>query len=456
MKNWLFTIVVFLLLAGAATAGGVYWYSQPAASDAQTWKMATVQRGELVVTISATGTLEPEEVVDVGAQVAGKIQEFGREPDSQKMIDYGSVVEPDTVLARIDPSLYEEEVNFATAQVGKSTAKLHQTRAQVQEAQANVKRAEADLVQLKAKLHQAERDWARAQKLFPTGAFTPEQYDNSQALHETAKAGVAVGEAAIVQAECAVNTTRATEEEADADVASAQASLNRASKNLEYTTIRAPIKGVIIDRRVNIGQTVVASLNAPSLFLIAKDLRRLQVWASVNEADIGRLRTGQNVTFNVDAFPGEPFAGKVKQIRLNATMTQNVVTYTVIVDVDNSQNKLLPYLTANVKFEVARRSDVCLVPNTALRWKPRPEQIAPAFRNGNPPKAAVWVRSGELVRPLPVTVGDTDGTATEVSGEGLTDGLELVVGETRRDATDKPPEKVVNPLAPKVYSGKQG
>ena len=453
MRSWSITIVVFLLLAGAAGAVGVYWFSQPSSKDALTWKTANVQRGELVVTIAATGTLEPEEVVDVGAQVAGKIQEFGREPDSQKMIDYGSVVEPDTVLARIDPSLYEEEVNFATAQLGKGTAKLHQMRAQVKEAQANVRRAQADLVQLKAKLHQAERDWQRAQKLFPTGAFTSEQYDNSQALYETAKAGVAVGEAAIAQAECAVNTARATEEEADADVASAQASLNRARKNLEYTTIRAPIKGVIIDRRVNIGQTVVASLNAPSLFLIAKDLSRLQVWASVNEADIGRLRTGQNVTFNVDAFPGEPFAGTVKQIRLNATMTQNVVTYTVIVDVDNSENKLLPYLTANVKFEVARKPDVCLVPNTALRWKPRPEQIAPAFRDDKPAKSVVWLRTGEHVRPLPITPGDTDGTATEVSGEGLTDGLELVVGETtRRDV----PEKVVNPLAPKVYGGKQG
>ena len=159
-----------------------------------------------------------------------------------------------------------------------------------------------------------------------------------------------------------------------------RAALRMAKTNLGYTTIKSPVRGAIIDRRVNIGQTVVASLNAPSLFLIAKDLRRMQVWASVNEADIGRIHVDMPVRFTVDAHAGQTFHGKVTQIRMNATMTQNVVTYTVVVTTDNSNGKLLPYLTANVQFEVDQRSHVLLVPNAALRWKPQASQIDPAVR----------------------------------------------------------------------------
>ena len=154
--------------------------------------------------------------------------------------------------------------------------------------------------------------------------------------------------------------------------------MRTAKTNLGYTTITSPVRGMILDRRVNIGQTVVASLNAPSLFLIAKDLRRMQVWASVNEADIGRIRVNMPVRFTVDAYPGQMFRGKVTQIRMNATMTQNVVTYTVVVTTDNSSGKLLPYLTANVQFEMDQRSNVLLAPNAALRWKPQASQIDPA------------------------------------------------------------------------------
>jgi HlyD family secretion protein len=163
-----------------------------------------------------------------------------------------------------------------------------------------------------------------------------------------------VGEAAILQAK--------------AGLAQAEAVLRRAQRNLGYCTITSPVKGVIIDRRVNIGQTVVASLNAPSLFLIAKDLTRMQVWVAVNEADIGKIRPGQPVTFTVDAFQGETFRGEVGKIRLNASMTQNVVTYTVEIITDNASGRLLPYLTANVQFELSRASYVLMVPNAALRW----------------------------------------------------------------------------------------
>jgi HlyD family secretion protein len=465
MRQWLRILVIVAVLGAVIVWFARYRLASTQEGDPRTLKFATVERGDLLVTVAATGTLEPEELVDVGAQVAGKIQELGREPSSGRMIDYGSVVEPETVLARIDPAIYEQEVNFARAQLNKAKAKLKQTEAQTVEASAAVERAIADLVQLRVRFRLAKLEFDRAERLFPTKSITEEDYDTAQSNLDAAKAACDVGDASLKQAESAVTTAKATEEESGADVESADASLKRAEKNLDYTTIRSPIKGVIVDRRVNVGQTVVASLNAPSLFLIAKDLSRLQVWASVNEADIGRLSHGQAVTFTVDTFPGEIFAGKVQQIRLNASMTQNVVTYTVVVEVDNAQNKLIPYLTANVKFEVAKLTDVLLLPNAALRWKPRAELIAPEFRDRKPAKNAVWVRQGDYVRPLAIKVVDTDGTMSAVEAASgtpvdesadanatkLSEGMGVVIGE----AAEGPKEEMVNPLLPQRQGKKK-
>ena len=199
----------------------------------------------------------------------------------------------------------------------------------------------------------------------PKGAIAQTDYDLDEANYLVAKADIEVGKAQIL---------------------SSEAALALANTNLKYCFIHAPCKGVIISRRVNIGQTVVSAMSASSLFLFAKDLRRMQIWAAVNEADIGRIRAGQAVTFTIDTYRGEVFKGTVNQIRLNAQSTQNVVTYTVVVDTDNPPSpdypdgKVLPYITSNVKFEVERHADVLVVPNAALRWKPRPAQIAPDAR----------------------------------------------------------------------------
>ncbi len=451
MKGWLGRVIILVLLAGIVAWIAANRFGTADEKGSALFKTAKVELGELVVAIAATGTLEPEEVVDVGAQVAGKIQELGHDPQSSKSVDYGTMVEPDTILARIDPSLYQQEVNFSLAQLAKSQAKRNQTRAQIGEANAAVERAEADLVQLKVRQQLSELEMQRANRLIPTKTITQEQFDTAESGLAAARAAYAVGEAAAKQARSAVVTAEATEQEAEADVQSADASLKRAEKNLEYTTIRSPIKGVIIDRRVNIGQTVVSSLNAPSLFLIAKDLSRLQVWASVNEADIGRLVVGQPVTFSVDAFPGETFHGKVQQIRLNASMTQNVVTYTVVVDADNSRRKLLPYLTASLKFEVSRIDNVLLVPNAALRWKPKTEQIAQEFRAIASGKSFLWTRRGDFVRPIPVSVLDTDGTQTAISADGIEDQMEIITGESAREIKSE----LVNPLLPQTQSKKK-
>jgi HlyD family secretion protein len=428
-------------LLGVLLVGAVLWFGLRDHNPSDGFRTVPVTRGDLQAVISATGTVEPEEVVDVGAQVAGKIVAFGKDKHG-KTVDYGSVVEAGTVLAKIDDALY--------------AADLADAKAQLEQRKANVQRAQSDLGQLQAKLYQAKRDWMRAQKLGPSDALSQADYDAALSAYEIAKANVKVGQAALAQAKNAV--------------AQAEAALRKARQNLDYCTIISPVKGVIIDRRVNIGQTVVSSLNAPSLFLIAKDLKRLQVWASVNEADIGSIRPGQPVTFTVDAYPGETFEGVVGKIRLNATMTQNVVTYTVEVNTDNRDGKLLPYLTANLKFLVAERQDVLMVPNAALRWGPQPDQIAPQVRQalgerkgknpgnaeastgkedkGGPRQGVLWIPEGKYVKPVKVSLGLNDGSLTEIRDSDLKEGMRVVVGEQIKE---EGPTSTSSPFTPQIF-----
>ncbi len=348
-------------------------------------------------------------------QIAGQIEYFGKDPHQDgKVIDYGSEVDQGTVLAHIDESLYAADV--ASAQ------------AQVEQAKANVQKAKADLGQMNAKLLQAGNDWKRAQQAGASAGLSESDMDSYKANYDTANANLAVGQAAVLLAQ--ISQTQS------------EAELVRAQRNLSYCTITSPVKGTIIDRRVNIGQTVVAALNAPSLFLIAKDLKRIQVWASVNEADIGNIHPGQPATFSIDAFPGRTFTGSVNKVRLNASMTQNVVTYTVEISTDNSDGKLLPYLTANVQFELDKRTDVLQVPNAALRWVPQTQQVAPDVRQAaadqpassdHRQSAAVWIVDGKFVRPLEVHPGLSDGMNTQVDGDGIKEGTQIVVGDIEAD-----------------------
>ncbi|MCA1686821.1 MAG: efflux RND transporter periplasmic adaptor subunit, partial [Planctomycetia bacterium] len=405
MKKLLFVLSV-MWVGGAA---GV-WYWNDARPRRVEYRTVHVNRGDLLASITSTGTLEPEEVVDVGAQIAGEILSFGKDPkDPSRAVSHGSPVEQGTVLARLDDKVYTARVN---------------------QAKAGVIKAEADVEQAEVKVRQTQRELERVQKLYKARTISAQEYDLASFEAEAARAALLVMKSAL-------EVTKANLEEA--------------SVNLGYTTIKSPVKGVIVDRRVNIGQTVVASLNAPSLFLIAKDLSRMEIWASVNETDVGQIHPGQNVRFTVSAFPADTFTGTVKQIRLNASMSQSVVTYTVVVEVENRTGKLLPYLTARLQFEVAERRQVLVVPNSALRWLPSKEHVAPAFRDGSSeslkrrsrvgadptrPKTdkgyenrgTLWVRDDQFVRPIDVNVGLTDGLTTEIHGAELREGAEVVVG----------------------------
>ncbi|MBI1370987.1 MAG: HlyD family efflux transporter periplasmic adaptor subunit [Planctomycetes bacterium] len=427
MKRLIKWVIVLAVLAGIGWGAYAAWarYNK---TEPIVYRTATVERGNVLSSISATGTIEPEEVIDVGAQVAGRIDAFGKD-DKGDTIDYGSVVRKGTVLAQIDDSLYSADAAAAKAQFAA--------------AKAGVAVAQANVEQMKAKLSQAQSDWTRAQKLGPSEALAQASYDAYKAAYETAAANVTVANANVLQAEAAVEQ--------------AQASVDRTQRNLGYCTITSPVEGVIIDRRVNIGQTVVSSLSAPSLFLLAKDLHKMQVWVAVNEADIGNIHAGQPVTFTVDTFGGRTFKGSVGKVRLNASMTSNVVTYTVEVETDNADGTLMPYMTANVTFEIARANDVLIVPNAALNWTPQEDQISPQHRakprtesagasdgggsaqhahhgdhgGGASSHRRLWVRDGEGVRPMVVTTGLTDGATTAVSGDDLAEGMAVIVGEQR-------------------------
>ncbi len=341
---------------------------------------------------------------------------------------------------------------------------------------ANVERAKKELLQLQAYLYKAQRDLTRAdaaRKVSPT-SVTDAEIDLARSTYEAADASIGVGTAAIAQAQAQVAVAQGAVAKANADFASAEATLKRAEINLGYCTIKSPVDGVIIDRRVNVGQTVVSSFNAPSLFLIAKDVKRMQIWASVNEADVGHIHPGQTVRYSVENLPGRMLTGVVApdNPRWNASMNQNVVTYTVVIETDNSSGELLPYITADVEFDVAAHHGVLIVPNTALRWRPSVDRVVASGLDpslvggrdgaGKTGKAAdvpdgqpgsigtIWVQESGRVRPVTVRQVLTDGTRTEVEAPDLREGAPVVIGEAAAAAADE----AVDPFSPKIFGNK--
>jgi HlyD family secretion protein len=443
-------IIIGVLILIVCIGGSGFWYWKTHSSPRTTFTFAEVHRGRLEATVGSTGTLQPRELVDVGAQVVGRIIYIGKDANTKSgIVDWGSKVEGPprdvdgniakdkdgkprlgTVLAQIDPLLYEAQRDSAAASLKAAEASQQASRADV-----DVKTAT---------LGQAEKDWTRAQTLFdsvPKGIAQAE-YDQYFATVTAAKANLELSKANL--------------ELSKANVLLQKANVKTAQTNLDYSTISAPVSGVVIDRRVNVGQTVVASLSAPSLFLIAKDLSQMEIWATVNEVDVGKIHAGQDVKFTVDAFPGKVNHGKVVPqgnlpFRLNATMNQNVVTYTVVVSVDNKDGKLSPYMTTNLTFIVADKKNALLVPNAALRWQPSRDQIALDQRDSylqqkgkkrSPTDAEsqdqgfVWIKDDNgHVRYIQLQTGLSDSVNTEiigvVGGDDFPEGTQVIVGEGR-------------------------
>ena len=399
---------VLLMVLGvlAVTVSVAAYYHSRGNSDPPQYTIAVAERRDILETVDATGTLRAVTTVQVGSQVSGTIQSLHA--------DFNSYVAKGQVIARLDPSLVQ---------------------AQVDQAEATVVRLQADVERARVALEDAALKLRRGGELLAEGLVPRADVESAESTARQAQASVTAAEAQVTQARAALSQNRV---------------------NLSQTIIRAPVDGTVISRNVDVGQTVAASMSAPTLFVIGQDLTRMQVEASVDEADIGRIEADQPVTFRVDAFPREVFAGVVAQVRLEPVVLQNVVSYVTVIDVSNPEGKLKPGMTANVTIETARADDVIVVPNAALRFQPAREGTAAATSRAPGQRGArVWVlREGQL-QPVPVRPGLSDGTATAVADGALAEGASVVTGLAVAGAA--PAAATTSPLVPRrPQGGRQG
>ena len=382
-------IVIGIVLAAIVAIAGYVYFGKD--NGVSLYRTAKVEKGEIVDAIAATGTINAVSTVSVGSQVSGTIQQI--------FVDFNSRVRKGQVIALIDPRLLE---------------------AAVEQARANVENAKASLDRTKVGVIDTERTNRRNRELVKDGFVAQADVDSSQTAWEQAVAQKRSADAALRQAEGALRIART---------------------NLEYATIRSPVNGTVISRNVDVGQTVAASFQTPTLFSIAEDLMKMQVDTNVDESDIGRAALGQTVTFTVDAWPEKTFTGEVAQVRNAPIVTQNVVTYNVVVRVDNRDLFLKPGMTANVSIEVKKFGDILKIPNAALRYRPaakgtEAEIAGGRQRNGKGKEEAGGQRVyllGKDGKPSPVRIrsGASSGTFTVLEEGNLKEGDLLVTGETQ-------------------------
>jgi HlyD family secretion protein len=380
MTRWMI-IAIVVVLAGVGLVA-LRWLR--ASNGEPRFRTVKVERGDLVQLVKATGQVQPIKTVQVGTQVTGPVQKL--------YVDYNNRVKQNQVVAQIDPTVCQ---------------------AQVDQGRANLRAAQANVDSTRAKLIQAEAELKRNRELKVRDLVSQSDLDTTVANRDVLAAQVK-------QAEAAVEQTKAA--------------LRLSETNLAYTTIRSPVDGVVIARNVDEGKTVVASFTSQTLFVIATDLKQMQVEADVPEADIGKIKVDQPVRFTVDAYPDQDFEGTVSEVRLSAVIQQNVVTYPVIIKAPNPDEKLLPTLTASVSIEVAHHEKVLKVPNSALRFKYEPAGLASG--NGSASAAPrpgshqhqVWVPDGKELKAVFLDPGISDGANTEVPEGSLKEGQEVVIG----------------------------
>lgn len=427
-------------IGALAVAGLVIWYFMSGGQNNGIigYKTVRADKGAIIKTVSSSGVVQPLQQVQVGTQVNGPIRNL--------YADFNSRVKEGDLIAQIDPSTYQARVTQAQANLTSSIA--------------NVRRVEASL-------SQSEKELERAREMSRRELISQSELDAAVASYYSLLAQVEVAKASVEQS---------------------QASLNDAQINLSYTTIKSPISGIVISRNVDEGQTVVASLSAATLFIIANDLTKMQIQASVAESDIGKIALKQLVRFTVDAYPDNKFTGRVEQIRLMPTTVSNVVTYTVIINAENQDEKLLPGMTATLSFEVEKKDDVLRLPNAALRFTPSDAELAkikasadsgpvsdtenlvsdgPEGRTGRRPgrsagsrsRAAegktaevekqIWTLENGSLKPIRVVIGITDGSFTEILS-GISEGQEAVTSSIKKGE-----EALVNPFMPQ-FPGRGG
>lgn len=368
------TIVVLLAVAIAA---GFYlfvgWSGAPAEGS---YRTAKADRGEIVATVSATGTINPTTTVIVGSQLSGQVVEV--------LADYNSEVKADQVVARLNQNQIRARLDAARADLAQMRAQKLVTEGQIEKVRAETEKAkaaqadmEAQVVRNEALLADAERNLTRQSELRTRGFAAESVHDTARATRDaqqaalnSARAQVNSAKAALLSLAADLQIAQANLEAVNAQILQRQAAARQIEVDLQNSEIRSPVSGVVVLRNVELGQTVAASLQAPELFRIADDLRKMEISANIDETDVGRIKPGQRVTFTVNAFPGRTFEGVVKQVRLGSQVVSNVVIYTTIISIDNPQRELLPGMTANLRVETERRENVIRIPNAALRWRP--------------------------------------------------------------------------------------
>ncbi len=372
--------VLIFSLALVVVLGGILsltvFRQRAAASEFFT---ATVDRGPVRNVVNATGTVQAVVTVQVGSQVSGQIQTL--------YADFNSVVKRGQLLAKIDPRNFEAQLENARANLAAAEARVRTVEAELNTQRANLAAAEANLEAARVAMENANLVLRRYTELAQSGVLSQNEYDTAKANADSARARYNQATAAVQQVKAQIRATEAQLEQAKAQVEQARAEVNRAQVNLEYTNIYSPVDGVVISRNVDVGQTVAASLQAPTLFVIANDLTKMQVHANVDEADIGKISEAVDVRFTVDAYPNDTFVGRIQEIRLNPQTVQNVVTYSVIIAVENPDLKLKPGMTANITITVDQREDALRVPNAALRYLPpgiTREKVMELLRQGPP------------------------------------------------------------------------
>jgi len=371
---------VLILLAAAAVCFALFGRNMLGKGEKLSYETAPVERRAIEAHVTASGTVSAVTTVDVGTQVSGTIKEI--------YVDYNSVVKKGQLIALIDPSTFE---------------------AQVEQAKANLMQARASLQKAKATLDDAKRNLNRQKMLWDRDLIARSDLDSAQTDYDLAVAGVS---------------------EAEANVYQTQAALKKAETDLSYTRICSPVNGIVVSRNVDVGQTVAASFQTPTLFTIAQDLTKMQIETSVDEADIGDVREGQNVTFTVDAYPDAVFSGTIKQVRIASSVQENVVTYPVIVDVANPDLKLKPGMTANVTIITEKKDDALTVPSATFRY--RPSNYTGETLHGK----VVWVLENGSPVPKNVNTGITDGSYVEILGGDLKETDRVVISESTNSSSN--------------------
>ena len=437
----------------AAAAGAWAWYASRHATGETKYRTGKVERGPLQAVVVASGTLNAVTTVQVGSQISGQILEI--------FADFNTQVKKDQIIARIDPQSFELRVNQTGADVDAA-------KSAVAVATSALAAQRAETSRVKVNLADAERDLNRKKLLVEKNFISPAELDRARTLLDSTREQLKS-----VEAQIEVNASQIAS--AQATVKQREALLKQSQVDLERTIIRAPVNGTVILKNIDAGQTVAASLQAPVLFTIAQDLRDMQVEAAIDEADVGRLRLGQQANFTVDAFPRRNFSGEIRQIRKSPVNVQNVISYTVVISAANPDQSLLPGMTANVRVVVDSRDAVLKVANAALRFRPTgtgstgsrsdtgstagaSETKAPA--NGKPARQAsgragaahvgrVWIRGPDgQPQALEVRTGLTDGASTEISEGPLKESDEVILGIGE---TPAPSKKAAGPSGPRMF-----